>query len=69
MNFVFFYTLVPGGEPPVPNGGYLVESTDGRVRFLQDFNPDLPGYQAYTPEEAEAAAIAKIAEFEAILNQ
>lgn len=66
----FIYTLITSCAPFfAPNGGFMVESTDGQVRFIQDFNPDLPGYQPYTPEEAEAAAIAKIAEFEAILNQ
>jgi hypothetical protein len=66
----FFYTLITSCAPYfAPDGGYMVESHDGQVRFIQDFNPDLPDYQPYTPEEAKAAAEAKMAEFEAIFNQ
>ncbi len=48
------YTLIPGG--------FTVESDDGRVRIRQPFSPEGPGFRLMTPEEAEAAAKAMMAE-------
>lgn len=50
------YELIPGG--------YRILQ-DGRPWLDQPFNPSLPGFQPYTPAEAETAAQALIAEIEA----
>ncbi|WP_312587231.1 hypothetical protein [Comamonas terrigena] len=48
------YVLIPGG--------YSIQSADGRIRIIQKFSPDRPGFEPMTPEEAEASAKALIAE-------
>ena len=44
------------------HGGFILESSDGRVRIRQPFSPEGPGFRPMTPEEAEATAKAMMAE-------
>lgn len=51
------YELIPGG--------YRIFSDDGAYRIEQLFKRGVPGFQGMTPAEAEAEAIAHIAELKA----
>ncbi|RGE46647.1 hypothetical protein DZC30_02405 [Comamonas testosteroni] len=51
------YTLIPGG--------FIIESDDGRIRIRQPFSLEGPGFRPMEPDEAEAAALALIAEIQA----